>query len=141
MARAVYSLLFTLAMPLIWLRLLWRARRQPEYLHHLGERHGFYAPRPTAPLIWLHAVSVGETRAAEPLIAALLERYPGHALLLTHMTPTGRATGRALLEPASRTADAGLPALRSAGDRGAFSRSLPAADRPPDGDRIVAQPA
>ncbi|MEF8704689.1 MAG: lipid IV(A) 3-deoxy-D-manno-octulosonic acid transferase [Candidatus Accumulibacter sp. UW26] len=98
MARAVYSLLFTLAMPLIWLRLLWRARRQPEYLHHLGERHGFYAPRPTAPLIWLHAVSVGETRAAEPLIAALLERYPGHALLLTHMTPTGRATGRALIE-------------------------------------------
>jgi 3-deoxy-D-manno-octulosonic-acid transferase len=97
MARAVYSLLLMLAMPLIWLRLLWRARRQPEYLHHLGERHGFYAPRPAAPLIWLHAVSVGETRAAEPLIAALLERYPGHALLLTHMTPTGRATGRALL--------------------------------------------
>jgi 3-deoxy-D-manno-octulosonic-acid transferase len=55
---------------------LWRARRQPEYLHHLGERHGFYAPRPTAPLIWLHAVSVGETRAAEPLIAALAERLP-----------------------------------------------------------------
>lgn len=48
------------------------------------------------PLIWVHAVSVGETRAAEPLIEALLKDYPDHAILLTHMTPTGRATGQAL---------------------------------------------
>ncbi|WP_409559374.1 lipid IV(A) 3-deoxy-D-manno-octulosonic acid transferase [Accumulibacter sp.] len=93
MARLAYSLLFYLAMPLIWLRLLWRARRQPEYLQHLGERHGFYARCPRRPLIWLHAVSVGETRAAEPLVAALLHDYPEHSLLLTHMTPTGRAAG------------------------------------------------
>ncbi|MEO8170194.1 MAG: lipid IV(A) 3-deoxy-D-manno-octulosonic acid transferase, partial [Oxalobacteraceae bacterium] len=45
---------------------------------------------------WLHAVSVGETRAAEPLIEALLAAYPEHTILLTHMTPTGRATGRSL---------------------------------------------
>jgi len=97
MTRLIYSTLFYLAMPLVWLRLLWRARRQPEYLQHLGERHGYYPPAPSAPLLWVHAVSVGETRAAEPLIAALLEQYPEHGLLLTHMTPTGRATGRELL--------------------------------------------
>jgi 3-deoxy-D-manno-octulosonic-acid transferase len=97
MARLLYSLLFYLAMPLVWLRLLWRARRQPEYLQQLGERHGFYAPHPAMPLIWLHAVSVGETRAAEPLIESLLRQYPTHGLLLTHMTPTGRATGRELV--------------------------------------------
>jgi len=97
MTRLTYSLLFYLAMPLVWLRLLWRARRQPEYLQQLGERHGFYATRPPVPMIWLHAVSVGETRAAEPLIEALLHRYPAHGLLLTHMTPTGRTTGRELV--------------------------------------------
>jgi 3-deoxy-D-manno-octulosonic-acid transferase len=97
MVRLLYSLLFHLAMPLVWLRLLWRARQQPAYLQHLGERHGFYGQRSARPLIWLHAVSVGETRAAEPLIEALLREYPEHGLLLTHMTPTGRAAGRELL--------------------------------------------
>ena len=47
-------------------------------------------------LIWLHAVSVGETRAAEPLLTALLQAYPQATILLTHMTPTGRETGRML---------------------------------------------
>jgi hypothetical protein len=97
MCRLLYSLLFYLAMPLVWLRLVWRARRQPEYLQQLGERLGFYAPCPALPLIWLHAVSVGETRAAEPLIEALLRAYPEHGVLLTHMTPTGRASGSELL--------------------------------------------
>jgi hypothetical protein len=54
-------------------------------------------PRVQLPLLWLHAVSVGETRAAEPLIDSLLRAYPGHGVLLTHMTPTGRATGQELL--------------------------------------------
>ena len=40
MPRLIYSLLFYLAQPLVWLRLLWRARKQPEYLQHLGERYG-----------------------------------------------------------------------------------------------------
>jgi len=97
MIRFVYSLLFYLAQPLVWLRLAWRARKQPEYLQNIGERYGFHAPRPDAPLLWLHAVSVGETRASEPLIKALLADYPDHTLLLTHMTPTGRAVGGELI--------------------------------------------
>ena len=97
MSRLIYSLLFYLAMPLVWLRLCWRARKQPEYLRQLGERLGHYRAPPPTRLIWLHAVSVGETRAAEPLIAALLREYPEHSVLLTHMTPTGRATGKELL--------------------------------------------
>jgi 3-deoxy-D-manno-octulosonic-acid transferase len=110
MIRILYSLLFYLAQPLVWLRLVWRARRQPGYLRDLGERYGFYGGRPPAPLIWLHAVSVGETRAAEPLIAALLAEYPGHALLLTHMTPTGRAAGRELASQyGSRVSQVYLP--------------------------------
>jgi len=97
MARLLYSIVFYLAQPLIWLRLLWRSRRQPEYRQHLGERYGFHALPAPAPLLWLHVVSVGETRAAEPLIKALLDAYPDHTLLLTHMTPTGRATGGELI--------------------------------------------
>ena len=97
MERQVYSLLFYLIQPLIWLRLLWRARKQPEYLQYLGERYGHYAQPAPARLLWLHAVSVGETRAAEPLIQALLDEYTDHFLLLTHMTPTGRATGAELI--------------------------------------------
>ena len=98
MARLLYSLAFYAAQPLIWLRLAWRARRQPDYLRHLGERYGFPATAAKGRLLWLHAVSVGETRAAAPLIAALLARYPDHCLLLTHMTPTGRETGRLFVD-------------------------------------------
>jgi len=95
--RFVYSLLWYLATPLLLLRLLWRARRQQEYLRHVAERFGFYRGAADAgPWIWVHAVSVGETRAAAPLIRALQARYRGQRILLTHMTPTGRATGAAL---------------------------------------------
>ena len=76
MPRLIYSLLFYLAQPLVWLRLLWRARKQPEYLQHLGERYGHYPQAAPPRLLWLHVVSVGETRAAEPLIKALLDDYP-----------------------------------------------------------------
>ena len=98
MARLIYTLLFYVAQPLVWLRLLWRGRLQPEYRQHIAERYGFYTNKLSGPVIWLHAVSVGETRAAEPLIAALLARHPNHSLLLTHMTPTGRDTGRMYVE-------------------------------------------
>jgi 3-deoxy-D-manno-octulosonic-acid transferase len=91
--RAVYSTLLHLLVPVALLRLVWRARRQPAYLRHIPERFGFYSSTAAAPLIWLHAVSVGETRAAEPLVKALRERWPDHHVLLTHMTPTGRGTG------------------------------------------------
>jgi 3-deoxy-D-manno-octulosonic-acid transferase len=93
MARFLYSLIFYLATPLILLRLLWRSRKQPEYLQHLGERWGFYKTSFNRPLIWVHAVSVGETRAAQPLIEGLKKQWPDHQILLTGMTPTGRATG------------------------------------------------
>ncbi|MBS1169841.1 MAG: 3-deoxy-D-manno-octulosonic acid transferase [Burkholderiaceae bacterium] len=95
--RTLYSVAWLLALPFALLRLWWRGRKERGYRHHIAERLGCYAqPAPDHQLIWLHAVSVGETRAAEPLIDALLAAYPDHAVLLTHMTPTGRATGRAL---------------------------------------------
>lgn len=94
MTRFAYSLLLYLIAPLIWLRLLWRGRKQPEYRQHVGERYGFYRQLAPAKLIWVHAVSVGETRAAQPLIEGLQARWPDHAILLTGMTPTGREAGR-----------------------------------------------
>ncbi|MEC5385578.1 lipid IV(A) 3-deoxy-D-manno-octulosonic acid transferase [Uliginosibacterium sp. H3] len=108
MKRALYSLLWFCGMPLVLGRLLWRARRQPEYLAHLGERFGRVTP-PAGPCIWLHAVSVGETRAAQPLIKTLLSTYPEHRILVTHMTPTGRATGKELFGKESRIQQAWLP--------------------------------
>lgn len=96
MARLAYSLLLILITPLIWLRLLWRGRKQPEYLRHLGERYGCYRQPAPGQLIWVHAVSVGETRAAQPLIEGLQARWPDHRILLTGMTPTGREAGRAV---------------------------------------------
>jgi 3-deoxy-D-manno-octulosonic-acid transferase len=81
--------------------LWWRGRRQPAYREHLAERFGWYRVRPARPVIWLHAVSVGETRAAEPLARALAARYPGHELLLTQMTPTGRETAQQLFGDAA----------------------------------------
>ena len=94
MARLIYSLILYLITPLIWLRLLWRARKQPEYLQHLGERYGFYRQPVPEKLIWVHAVSVGETRAAQPLIEGLQAQWPTHRILLTGMTPTGRDAGQ-----------------------------------------------
>ena len=100
MTRFLYTLAAIALLPWAALHLLWRARKQPEYLGHWAERFGFFGAAggrdPTRPTIWLHAVSVGETRAAQPLVAALRLRYPAHHILLTHMTPTGRATSEAL---------------------------------------------
>ena len=93
MVRLAYALLWYCLTPLIWLRQAWRARKQPEYLQNLGERYGFYRQTPFNKLIWVHAVSVGETRAAQPLIEGLLAQWPEHRILLTGMTPTGRQTG------------------------------------------------
>ncbi len=88
-----YTQLTRLLLPLFFLRLWWRGRQQPGYRLHWPERLGHYpGPPESRPLIWLHAVSVGETRAALPLLRSLADRYPDHALLLTHTTPTGRET-------------------------------------------------
>ena len=94
--RGIYSALLYALLPFLPLRLIWRARKQPEYLQHVAERFGRYGAKPTRPVIWLHAVSVGETRAAAPLVALLRERLPQYQILLTHMTPTGRATSQQL---------------------------------------------
>ncbi len=95
--RILYTLLWIVALPLVVARLFWRGRKEPGYRQHIGERFGLYAStRASQPVIWVHAVSVGETRAAEPLIRQLMQAYPNHRILLSHMTPTGRATGAQL---------------------------------------------
>ncbi len=109
LTRLPYTLLWLLALPFVLLRLVWRGRRQPGYLKHLGERFGRYAVRAPAQVIWVHAVSVGETRAAEPLIKALLERWPEHSIVLTHMTPTGRETSKDLFKGDHRILRCYLP--------------------------------
>ena len=90
----LYRLALLLAAPLIPLRLLWRGRRERGYLQHWRERLGSGAA--PAGALWVHAVSVGEMRAAQPLIAALRAAHPDVPLLLTCMTPTGRATAESL---------------------------------------------
>jgi 3-deoxy-D-manno-octulosonic-acid transferase len=94
MMRWVYALTWLLAAPLVLVRLAWRSRKQPGYLENVGERFGFYRREVQGPFVWVHAVSVGETRAAAPLVEALRARYPGRTILVTHMTPTGLAAGR-----------------------------------------------
>ena len=96
MTYTLYRLLMWLLVPWALLRLLIRARRQPAYVANVAERFGFYTQKPVSPVIWIHAVSVGETRAAEPLIRALLERHHDKQILLTNMTPTGRETSETL---------------------------------------------
>lgn len=93
MSHALYSLTLYLLLPWALLHLVWRARRQPAYLEHVGERFGVFPNNMPSGVIWIHAVSVGETRAAEPLIKALQARHPERRILLSHGTPTGRQTG------------------------------------------------
>ena len=106
MIRALYSLAIWLAQPLLRRKLRRRGVAEPGYLEAVPERFGHYTtPRPHAnaaagqPLVWLHAVSLGETRAAAILLKALRAQLPGMRLLLTHGTATGRAEGRTLLQP------------------------------------------
>jgi 3-deoxy-D-manno-octulosonic-acid transferase len=91
----LYRLALMLATPLIPLRLLWRGRRERGYWRHWGERLAL-GPAPVMGALWIHAVSVGEMRAAQPLIAALRSAHPDAPVLLTCMTPTGRATAESL---------------------------------------------
>lgn len=93
--RTLYTLVWYLALPLVFARLLWRSRRNPDYrngwFHRLGR-----VPRISGAPIWIHAVSVGETVAAAPLVRSLLDDYPGVSILLTSTTPTGAARVREL---------------------------------------------
>ena len=101
MTRWLYALLMWLAQPLLLRKLRRRGAQEPGYLEYIDERFGRYAmAKPQqggGPLVWIHAVSLGETRAAAVLITALRSEIPGMRLLLTHGTATGRAEGRGLL--------------------------------------------
>jgi 3-deoxy-D-manno-octulosonic-acid transferase len=103
MALWFYNLLMWCLQPLVRLRLAQRARKESVYAQHTDERFGHYATTAasadTSGAIWVHAVSLGETRAAAILIAQLRQDIPGMRLLLTHSTATGRAEGLHLLQP------------------------------------------
>src|SRR5215470_1818536 len=106
--RALYSLLWFLALPFLPLRLWWRGRKEPGYLERIDERFGRHRDAPPAPpVLWVHAVSLGETRAAAPLVRRLAREYPQATVLITHMTATGRAAGRELC--GDRVVQAWLP--------------------------------
>lgn len=95
MYRLLYSALWYILCPFIVLRLWRRSRINPDYATHWQQRFG-HLDCANTPRIWLHAVSVGETVAAKPLVEALLKQYPHHVILLTNTTPTGLQTSHRL---------------------------------------------
>ncbi|HXM81918.1 MAG TPA: 3-deoxy-D-manno-octulosonic acid transferase [Burkholderiales bacterium] len=90
--RALYTVLLRLALPLVLLRLWWRGRREPGYRDAIPERLGRYETEAPPKLIWIHAVSVGEARAAAPLVRAFTQALPDHHVLVTCTTAAGRET-------------------------------------------------
>lgn len=97
LARRLYSNLLRLLKPVYVLRLWWRGRAEPLYRHAIGERLGDYRGEHRSGDLWVHAVSLGETRAAAALVTELRRQHPALRLLLTHSTATGREAGLALL--------------------------------------------
>jgi 3-deoxy-D-manno-octulosonic-acid transferase len=93
---AVWRIVVYLLLPYALGNLVWRALRYPPYWHRWPERLGFVPSLAGRRAIWVHAVSVGEVRSAAPLIAALVERYPLHRVVVTTMTPTGSEQVRQL---------------------------------------------
>ncbi len=89
MWRIAYSIVLTLALPIILARLWWRGIANPAYRSRINERLGFYSMQPVTRRIWLHAVSVGEVNVAIPLIRKIIERWPEYEILITTITPTG----------------------------------------------------
>lgn len=90
--RALYTVLLRLALPFLVLRLWWRGRREPGYRESIPERFGVYRSDKPERLLWIHAVSVGEARAAEPLVRALTGALPDYKILITCTTAAGRET-------------------------------------------------
>ena len=94
--RKLYTLLLYLLTPFVIARLAWRGIRAPDYWRRWPERFGSIKPALGERVIWIHAVSVGEVLATEPVVQALLEQYPEHSILVTTVTPTGSARVTAL---------------------------------------------
>ncbi|HJV97194.1 MAG TPA: 3-deoxy-D-manno-octulosonic acid transferase [Albitalea sp.] len=103
-AHGSYSALLRVLKPVYVLRLWWRGRAEPLYRHAIGERLGAYRAPASSGWVWVHAVSLGETRAAAALVDALRSARPGMRLLLTHGTATGREAGQVLLQPGDQQA-------------------------------------
>lgn len=97
MTRVVYNLLLIILLPFALLRLFWRARKNPGYAKRIPERFAYYANTYQSGGIVVHAVSVGETVAAYPLIKALQSTHPDLPITVTSMTPTGSARVKTLL--------------------------------------------
>ena len=109
MNRALYTLLFHLGLPLLALRLWLRARKAPAYAQRLGERFAFRLPALQPGGLWVHAVSVGESIAAAPMIRQLLLRHPELPITVTCMTPTGSERIQALFVGEPRIQHCYLP--------------------------------
>lgn len=90
--RTLYTAFLRLLLPLVLLRLWWRGRREPGYRESVAERFGEYQTEVKPKMVWLHAVSVGEARAAAPLVRALQALLPDHGFVLTCTTAAGRET-------------------------------------------------
>jgi 3-deoxy-D-manno-octulosonic-acid transferase len=100
LTRALYTAAWHVVAPLAPLRLWWRGRAEPGYRERIGERYGRYdAPAPSGEVVWIHAVSVGETRAAAPLVERVRAARPHASIVVTSMTATGRETARSLFAP------------------------------------------
>jgi len=87
--RYLYSSIFYLILPFIFIRLLWKARKNPAYLNNLSERLGIIKKPIIKNGIWIHAVSMGEAIASVPLIKALKQCHPDLTITVTNETPTG----------------------------------------------------
>ncbi|MCM8740018.1 lipid IV(A) 3-deoxy-D-manno-octulosonic acid transferase [Pseudomonas koreensis] len=109
MNRTLYTALFYLGLPLVAIRLWLRSRKAPAYAKRIGERFSYGMPSLQPGGIWVHAVSVGESIAAAPMIRALLQRYPQLPITLTCMTPTGSERIQALFAGEPRIQHCYLP--------------------------------
>ena len=89
MTLRIYTALLYLLLPFVFLRLLWRSRKNRAYRRHWRRRLGWCDPIAADNVIWIHAVSVGEAQAAEPLVKQLQNAFPYHQILITTTTPTG----------------------------------------------------
>ncbi len=131
LSLGLYNAALWLLVPVYLARLWWRGRREPHYRRRIRERLGHYrkrlnhAPDVARPFLWVHAVSLGETRAAKPLVEALRLRFPSARLLLTCSTATGVEAGRELMH--ERDVQTWLPYDSPQATRRFFARFRPLA--------------